>query len=424
MRTTLIFVTPAVLTLAVLAAPACSSSSSPGNAAGNDAGPAETGGGSSSGGDTGAGEAAAYPAPHPSPPAILSAAGGSVLATPTITPITFPSYAYATDVGAMVAALTQASYWTDTVKEYGVGGVTAGTPIVLTETAPTTIDDTAIQTWLAGKLTSDAGTFGAPSGSTVYTIFYPTGTSVTLQGATSCTGFGSYHSNTTVAGTDVAYAVIPQCSTTEDDVTASATAILVSALTDPFPETKPAFVEFDMDHAGWYSLANSEVGTICGSITVPATATLAGYAHAVDLAWSNAAAMAGHDPCVPSAAGTAYFNSAPVVKDTVAFTYGTTPIMTKGVHIAAGQSVTIDVDLFSDAPTSGAWTVSAKDSAQLGGTGQGALTFTWDKSSGQNGDVLHLTIAVAAQPKNAGQSFAVISTLGTTTHLWPVVVGN
>ena len=91
-----------------------------------------------------------------------------------------------------------------------------------------------------------------------------------------------------------------------------------------------------------------------------------GSTYTVQRSWSNAAATAGTNPCVPVPATGPYFNSYPTLPDQVTLTAGSPsggPITTTGVNIPLGQSRTIDVVLHSEAPTSGPWTVTAYDSS-------------------------------------------------------------
>jgi hypothetical protein len=140
--------------------------------------------------------------------------------------------------------------------------------------------------------------------------------------------------------------------------------------------------------------------------------------------------MASHDPCVPAAAGQAFFDSAPVLTETVTFASALTPsIVTKGITIPIGQSKTIEVDLFSDGDTGGPWTVTADDVLHkyYGSYGIPAtLAFQWDRTSGVNGEKLHLTVTVtSASLIGNGHAFAITSTLGRRVVVWPgMVVDN
>jgi len=95
----------------------------------------------------------------------------------------------------------------------------------------------------------------------------------------------------------------------------------------------------------------------------------------------------------------------------------------KGVHIPVGQSKTIDVDLYSDADTGGPWTVSAQDLNALMGA-PAALSFAFDRTKGQNGEKLHLTIKATKATQFNASVFFLISKLGGRTNLWLGLVGN
>ena len=78
---------------------------------------------------------------------------------------------------------------------------------------------------------------------------------------------------------------------------------------------------------------------------------------------------------------------------------------------------TIDIALYSDAPTTD-WAVKAIDAAQLFGSPQ-ELTFSWDKTMGNNGDVLHLTITRVAAGMGGGGEFLISSRPnGVSDSIW------
>jgi len=111
----------------------------------------------------------------------------------------------------------------------------------------------------------------------------------------------------------------------------------------------------------------------------------------------------------------------PVLTDTV--TLGGGQIVSKGVNIPVGQTATVEVDLFSDANTNGPWTVSATDVATLRGSAS-TLTMSWDRTTGQNGEKLHLTITVTAASQYGADGFLIQSQLGTRKNLWLGLIGN
>jgi hypothetical protein len=135
------------------------------------------------------------------------------------------------------------------------------------------------------------------------------------------------------------------------------------------------------------------------------------------IVWSNKAAAAYHDPCIPNVGGP-YFVSVPVARDPVQVTLqplaGSMVVTSTGVLVPVGSTKTVDVQLLSDGPTTAPWTVSTQ---LLGGSG---FTFSFDRSTGQNGDVLHLSITA---PSTAQQgTVALYSTLEgrRTFYVFPV----
>jgi hypothetical protein len=123
-----------------------------------------------------------------------------------------------------------------------------------------------------------------------------------------------------------------------------------------------------------------------------------------------------------------YFNSYPTLPDMVTLggKYWAPPITVPGVQIPGGGTRTIDIVLKSEAPTSGPWTVTAMDlSYYMGTMASPATKLTLDKSSGQSGDVLHLTIQVeASDPYLGGEGFVLFSTLNGQNNMWYAAVGQ
>jgi hypothetical protein len=63
-------------------------------------------------------------------------------------------------------------------------------------------------------------------------------------------------------------------------------------------------------------------------------------------------------------------------------------------------------------------------SATTGFSSQGALQFTWDKNTGQNGDILHLTITSVKATTSGTARFNVTSTNAQNVrHTWYGLVG-
>lgn len=404
---------------------ACFPASS-GGAAGGGTGGGSVGGGSggSGGGATGGagGGSTVYPAPHPAPPRLLSS-GGPVLSRPSIIAVSFSNDDAATVASAdtFVTTLGGTAYWPAVTGEYGVGAVTVGAPVHLVEAAPASIDDAAIKTWLQGKLNGTHPEFGTPGGNSLYVLFYPATTTITLGGAASCQVFGGYHESTAVGATEVAYAVLPRCTrpgeAVLDTLTGSASHEIIEAATDPYPNVNGAYQSVDQGHLGWQVLLLGESGDLCAQD--PASFYRpSGYAYVVQRAWSNVAAMAGHDPCQPSLPGEVYFTSVPVENDTVSISNQGFTTTTRGNRIPVGTSKAVELDLFSDA-ASAAWSVSASD------LGTNTLSFAFSRNYGGNGDKLTLTITRTAQhPQYGGTPYLLVSTRGAERHMYFGYVGD
>jgi hypothetical protein len=122
---------------------------------------------------------------------------------------------------------------------------------------------------------------------------------------------------------------------------------------------------------------------------------------------SNASAAAGHDPCVP-ALTTPYVEAITNLQE-ILVSDDTYP--TRGVKVPIGQSVTVEVDLYSDA-RSADWTVNTIDVAHAFEHQQPELTFSFDKTTGNNADKLNLTITRLRAASQYG-----FSELGLKTYL-------
>jgi hypothetical protein len=353
--------------------------------------------------------------------------GGTVLANPVLQSISFAGYDEMAAMDDFIATVGTTSYWSAAVSEYGVGTPTVQPPVHLPIAAPASIDDTAIQTWL--QQTVDAGDAGtmAPTANSLYVISYPTTTTVTLSGLTSCTDFGGYHSSTTIDGLTVSYAVIPECTfsgtglTTLETITAAASHELAEASTDPAPlGALPTYAQPDDAHLFMaIVLGGGEIGDLCAQWP-SSFFTPPGYAYEVQRPWSNKAAAAGRDPCQPELPGETYFSAVPITSDTVNILYGGQTYPTGGISIAPGASKTVPVQLYSETPTA-AWSVEAVNWPNPAAN----LSFAWDQTTGQNGDTLNLTITVAAEDTTYdGESFLIVSSDGTNTSYTLGFVGQ
>ncbi|MEP6859959.1 MAG: hypothetical protein ABJE66_05025 [Deltaproteobacteria bacterium] len=368
--------------------------------------------------------AAVFPAPHPREPQLTSY--GEVMPAPVIVPITFADDPYAADFVAFSAKLGATAYWHEIANAYGIGAITSASPIRVATVAPATITQATVRSWIASQLDGTHAEWGTPDPTKIYSVFYPKTTALALDGiGRACVDFvGGYHDDVAVGSTRVTFSVIIECdsgldgTTMLDASTLNFSHELIEAATDPHG------LGWYVEPAGYAVLAfadSGEIADMCEFTSVRTTPADLGYT--VTRAWSNAAALAGHQPCVPAMAEP-YFNTAPVMSDPVTFQVLGYTLATTGVHVPVGGSATIALELFSDAPTSGPWQVSALDAERLKGA-PAKLGFTFDRSSGSNGDVLHLTIDVlSADTSFAAEPFVIVSQLGTTTRTWFGIVGN
>jgi hypothetical protein len=143
----------------------------------------------------------------------------------------------------------------------------------------------------------------------------------------------------------------------------------------------------------------------CGVVTRDGHWTIeSGFA--VQRAWSNRAAAAGRDPCVPSdpdAPYVALVPRAPVVR-----------------LAAAGATATIELDAASDRSVP-RWAVSAID---LSGDQDGRryVDVSLDRGDAAAGEVAVLTLRLVRLHPRQMSLVGVVSTLGARSYLWPIAV--
>jgi hypothetical protein len=359
-------------------------------------------------------------ATHPLPQ--LMNQGGAVLASPRVVPIFFAGDPMATALEDFVASIGCTEHWRTAVGEYGVGDAVAAPAVHLTESAPANIADADLETWLAGKIAS--GALEAPTKNTVYAVFYPEGTTVTLQGQQSCQTFGGYHTDLTLTGGGTAaYAVMPRCKslgglTGIDMVTGAASHELAEAATDPYNKEAPAYMMVDDAHEAFMYILGGENGDLCAQ-EQSAFYKPQGYPFTVQRTWSNRNARGGKNPCIP-AATSAYFTAAPKLTDDIQL-FGAQP--TRGVKVAAGTSKTIDLDLYSESAGDDLH-VDVIDVSGALGMGGGGSTYTLDRPTGKAGDTLKLTVTSPAGASGTEIFIIAVSGPGGMRIAWVGAVGH
>ncbi len=344
-------------------------------------------------------------APHGAQPQAVTL-GGPVLTAPLVVPIFFTGDdAMQAQVEGFLAALPGSAYWHATTSEYGIGDITIAPSIVSSDTPPTT--DAALQTFIT---TNSDGAHGWPANTpnTIYTVFLPDGVILSSNFGTSCNAFGGYHAETQEGS--IIYALLPRCTSgVLSGLTPALSHELIEASSDPLFSSNPAYQTTDAMHAIWGIAPGGELGDMCEYVHSAFQILVDNYL--VQRTWSNAAAAAQHDPCVPELAATPYLGAEPVLTEQLPFQdVEGNNITTPGVTITSGSSATIEVDLFSDTPTAD-WTVQAIDADnQLYGS-QPELAFTWDHTTGNNGSKLQLTIQRTANGGGGGSILLIESTV-------------
>ena len=338
--------------------------------------------------------------------------GGTTFVHPTIISVTFPSDTLADQLQDFSASVGCTDYWHAITADYGVGEAVAGPPVALTEKAPTTIDDSAISKWLAAKVDSKDPQFPKPAADTIYALWYPESTTITLEGSQSCSEAraAGYNVEKPADGTPSLHAAMPRCpqqgGTIIDGLTVAASHEFIEACTDPQPFDEPAYESPDSNHAGWLLAGASEVGDMC-EFDQSAYYQPAGYPWYVQRIFSNRAAWAGTDPCVP-ADSPQYFYAAPLVPDSESIDLGVGPTPTAVVVVAPGATVTIPVLLAGSAGIT-TMQVQAVDLNEFDFGQPSVLDMTLSASSGAPGDMLQLTITkTTAEPMGAG-GFAIVT---------------
>jgi hypothetical protein len=369
-----------------------------------------------------------YPAYPNGAPQIGKQATGVVLTSPRVVAAYYSDETEASTLQDFLGKFAASSYWSTMVGEYGVGPLTIAAPITLTIPTPSTLTDSQLTSWLGTQLDGthpewgpvDAGTLNQ----TIFAFHFPGTTTVTLGQLTSCVNFNGYHQAFLMpGGIRVAYMVVIDCPGTTyvpnvlDLATAAYAHELVEATTDPQPFT--GYDAIDARKEEWALDYGAELGDLC-ELLANSWFKPTDLGYMIQRTWSNASALAAHDPCVPVPPFNAqYYASIPRQNETVFVP--NSPTGADGINLAVGESKTVEVDLTSDGPT-GAWTLSAVSDADVGSQ-PATLSFAFDRTSGVNGQKVHLTITAVRRPTRGFELYRIVSKLQNRITAWWGLVG-
>ncbi len=369
-------------------------------------------------------------------PPIMHNYGGVTLQNPVLVPMTFEGDENRDPIEDFIASIGCSSYWRATTADYGIGDAVMGQPVHMTDTPPTSIDDGSIALFIRQKILNKTIP-QAVQGQTLYIIYYPNSTDITLQGEHSCESFGGYHNSFGLPdGTLVSYAVIPNCGSFDqlggiDELTGTSSHELLEAATDPYVDEQPSVSAYEFPEPNGIAfglVGGGEVGDLCifenDAFFMPTD--LPFY---VQHTWVSHAAYEGHDPCQPTT--NTYFNAAPELPDSVTIppqvvaalgVSGT--LVSTGAQIGVGQNKTINVKLITDGAWSSPIALDARDYNYFMG-GKPNLNFTFSKQTANAGDTVQLTISRLGTNTDLGvEPFVIESTSQGQHENWWALVGD
>jgi hypothetical protein len=354
--------------------------------------------------------------------------GGPVLTTPVVVTITWDGDANRSTYEAFGDGLGASSYWSAAVGEWGITGATSGTlnHVHLSTTPPTTWADTDVRTFITANLNT---VLPANTAQTIYVFYISSSTTFQWQGQNACNSIGGYHDNFMNGSTSVSYAVLPACSSNPGTRTRFASHEIGEASTDPEPSTSPGIRSFDDPYLAFeeWQRGNDENGDACEFFADSIYTETTPFPFEVQKLWSNKMGPLGHSPCQPFYVP--YFNMAPLALEDIIVDLssegGSSTFKTKGYTCALNSTIKIPVGFYSDAATQ-PWTVTVAESNPIVNPVTGRLTLSVDsnKTSGVNGEQTFINVTVIAKGPLNAELLTIISTLGTTKHYLPLMIGN
>jgi hypothetical protein len=317
------------------------------------------------------------PATHTPLPQV-GANSGVIYAHPKLVTITYQDYAVKAQVEAWGDAVVNTSWWTTVGAEYGIGAMTHAAKYTIPVHSPNTtpIEDKDIEAEIK-SLVATGVVPTPPYGDSeyIYMIYIP----ATVPLGLSLQGLGGYHAMVTLpSGTRYSYAVVLDDNNL-DDTTVTSSHELIEAATDPYdPPLEGWIVNVQMPDP-WY-LALGEVADLC-NFEDPVQEG----AYMYQRSWSNAAAAADKNPCIPNQ---------DEAWETVSADPATMPTL------AAGDSMDFTLTGWSTALEMNDWTLDISTPADYSEFSPTEMVAHLSDKSINNGTTVTLTLKAPATAKS------------------------
>jgi hypothetical protein len=258
---------------------------------------------------------------------------------------------------------------------------------------------------LKPNLTGANPAWGAPSASTLYEISIP----ASMQfGDTSdgmcCSDYLGYHYDAPgIGGVDVPFAINCTCDggglTALQNLTETANHETVEAATDPLGE---GFAQTDDAHAVWTYITDGEISDMCEYADTANLKTPDGMSYAIQRTWSNAAALASTDPCIPGAVSS-YYQTIPDAPDSAIVSVFGSNVTTHATKIAKSATGTITLHVYATDGSSGPFTVNVDDwNGLITQPAVNLLSITQPTGTFNAGDTVSVQVTVTSQDAQLG----------------------
>ena len=205
---------------------------------------------------------------------------------------------------------------------------------------------------------------------------------------------------------------------------------LAESSTDPFVQSNTAYGDADNNHIIWDIATGGEVSDMCDD-NADTNFTPEGAKYMIQRSWSERRGEGGEEPLRPPTRRRTRTSTASPSSTTVSRSATTARrSRPRARRSPSGPTGTVEVQLYSEAPTKGPWTVTAWDYNDYNGFGAKNINVTFmetgtSTATGSNGDTLHLVVKVNSYDSSlGGAGFVLESDLGTQDNLWFAAIGQ